>query len=112
MSYTSGYVPGQGAEEQFQKDIVHLALGQDPPSAQYIAIRQLFTEAYTHTMESLRLCVERREGDPPRKLPAKDRVNKLRMFEQRLPGVNTRPEWEPSSVLVDLILQHKSDGNL
>ena len=73
------------------------------------ALRRAFFEAHTFMLNDLRSKIDKREDEPPRKVPQAERNARLEAQKARLTGVDISGPLEPSDSLVDLISQQRED---
>ena len=111
FAYSCDYVPGSEDRESFFDLLT--SLGVDRRGNQVPAVRRLFYEAVSLAAEELKAKTQRREDDPPRRLPPVERSARLQALQGRLgTAVRLRGESEPSDHLLDMVVQMVDDGRL
>ena len=112
FAFSCSFAPGQSDDTSFINEVVVPILG-DPAHILKPQARRLFFEAYTLAA----LDVQRRSSssddqEKPRKLPAPERMSRLRTIKARLVGLTIADELEPSDSLIDKFNGQKEDGVL
>ena len=74
-------------------------------------LRRLFFESWTCSSADLKHRMEKRDDEPPRKMPAVEREDRRRRLQERL-GITMRIEGlrEPSNALVDYVADMYEDN--
>jgi hypothetical protein len=112
FAFSCAFSPGQADDSSFLSEVV-VPLLKDPAHVLKPQLRRLFFEAYTLAA----LDVQRRASptddmEKPKKLPAPERLSRLRVLKARLKGLVIAEELEPSDALIDKFNAQKEDGNL
>lgn len=112
FAFSCAHAPGSSDDTSFINEVVIPILG-DPGHVMKPQLRRLFFEAFTMAA----LDVQRRaspsdEVDKPKKLPAPERLSRLRVLRSRLVGLSIEDDLEPSDALVDKFNSMKEDGVL
>ena len=111
FAYSCDYVPGSDERTSFFELLDDLGLNRRHP--QSTAVRRLFYEAVSLASEELKAKTQRREDDPPRRLPTAERAARLEALQTRLgTAVKLRGDNEPSDRLLDKVVQVVEDGRL
>ena len=111
FAFASSYVPGQGPDEAFRREVVEVVLGaQDHVRAP--SLRRLYYESYTLVASDMRNRVERSGDEPARKIPAVERAVRFRALAAKLPGLGMDQTEEPANFLVDRYNAMLEDGVL
>ena len=112
FAFSCAHAPGSSDDTSFINEVVVPILG-DPAHVLKPQLRRLFFEAYTMAA----IDVQRRaspsdEVDKPKKLPAPERLSRLRVMRARLVGLKIEDDLEPADALVDKYNAMKEDGVL
>lgn len=112
LAFASNFIPGQSDETsllRLAKDIT----GVDPvPVDRLPLIRRLVFESYTLAAADLRMRLDRKDDDQPRKLAQAERSARYAEQAKRLKGLSMTGELEPSNSLIDLVYNMAEEGNL
>ena len=112
LAFASNFVPGSN-DDTALKFLASEVLGADPPPAARLPlIRRLVFEAYTFAAADLRIRVDRKEDDGPRRMAVAERTARYEEQKRRLSGIELMGELEPSYALIDLVYQMSEDGQL
>ena len=102
FAFISPYQPNSADEKPFA-DAIKDILGAEP--GDYLpTYRRLFYEAHTMAVQDLRLKLDTREGQEPRKLAMPERMERLSRLKASLTGLTLDAQLEPSHSLVDCIV--------
>ena len=102
FAFISPYQPNATDETPFV-DALKSILGAEP--GDYLPVyRRLFYEAHTMAIQDLRLKLDNREGQEPRKLAMPERMERLSRLKASLTGLTMDAQLEPSHALVDRIV--------
>jgi rfaE bifunctional protein nucleotidyltransferase chain/domain len=82
FAYSCDYVPGSENNETFVELLTDLGLDRRHPRA--AGVRRLFYEAVALAAEELKTKSQRREDDPPRRMPPAERASRLNALQGRL----------------------------
>ena len=111
FAFSSSYVPGQGNDQDFVDNVATPILGRgDHPDLP--KIRYLHYEAYSLAAQEIRLRLEDKHDDQPRKIPLPERASRVRRLSERLPGLRLDGSSEPAHLLVDTIAHMVAQGSL
>ena len=104
FSFCCPVSPGNGANsEAFEKIAVEL-VGED--SSDLPGLRRLFFEAWITSSTELKYRLERRDGDPPRRLPDAEKAQRKGSLKTLLgAGLKLQNEQDPSDALVDVAVE-------
>ena len=111
LAFSTPYVPGQGDDERFLKDVVEKGLGTRE-SGDLAALRRLFFEAYSLAVADLKRKVEQSSDDLPRRIPTAERQERRLVVERRLVGISLTGELDVSNRLLDAVIQLAEDNVL
>jgi hypothetical protein len=111
FAFASSYIPGQGDDSAFKRDVVAAILGTDT-HVRASVLRRLYFEAYTLTAADLRSRVERTGEDPPRKMPGPERTSRIKDLKARFSGLSFSDRYEPAHHLIDSFAQMVEEGSL
>ena len=102
FAFISPYQPNSADETPFV-DAIKNIIGADP--GDYLpTYRRLFYESHTMAIQDLRLKLDTREGQEPRKLAMPERMERLSRLKASLAGLTLDAQLEPSHSLVDRIV--------
>ena len=111
LAFSTPYVPGQGDDERFLKDVVEKGLGTRE-SGDLAALRRLFFEAYSLAVADLKRKVEQSSDDLPRRIPTAERQERRLVVERRLVDISLTGELDVSNRLLDAVIQLAEDNVL
>ena len=102
FAFSTSSPPGASVGgDLFWKEVGEL-IKKDPASAELSGLRRLHYEAWITTSADMKCRLERRDDDPPRKLPAVEREERKERLQAKLGiGLKIRGEYEPAHCLVD-----------
>ena len=112
LAFASNYRPGQVDEAPLISLAEEITQTSPPPPKQLPLIRRLVFESYTLAAADLKMRVERKEEDAPRKLAQAERASRHQSQMTRLTGLDLSGEMEPSHALIDVIFQMTEDNQL
>lgn len=102
FAFISPYQPSSQDEKPFTDALTDI-LGADP--ADYLpTYRRLFYESHTMAIQDLRLRLDTRDGQEPRKLAMPERMERLGRLKASLTGLTLDAQLEPSHALVDRVV--------
>ena len=106
FAFATSSPPGlTGGEDVFWTQ-VGLNILKDPQSMELPGLRRLHYEAWITTSADMKYRLEKRDDDPPRKLPAIEREDRKERLQKNLGfGLKLSGENEPSHALVDLAVE-------
>ena len=103
-----------GAGNAFINEVVKKILGSDEASwnqGELAALRRLYFEAWLTTSQDMKHRLERRDDDPPRKLPDVERQErKANLASKWGAGLKMEHDNEPSDALIDLAVEICESG--
>ena len=112
FAFSCAFSPGQADDSSFINEVV-VPLLTDPAHVLKPQLRRLFFEAYTlAALDVQRRASPTEDMEKPKKLPAPERLSRLRVLKARLKGLVIAEELEPSDALIDKFNAQKEDGNL
>jgi len=98
-----------GGSGAFEKEIATKLLGADGPDnprPELAGLRRLHFEAWMTATADLKHRLERKDDDPPRRLPAIEREERKAELAKTLgEGLKLTGEYEPSDALIDLAVE-------
>ena len=114
FAFACGYAPGGPDETRLLQlaSKVTRSGAMEPDEARMPAIRRLYFEAYTMCAADMKMRLEAREDDRPRKLANVERSQRYDSQAARLRGLDLTGEMEVSHSLIDLIGQFVEDNAL
>ena len=112
FAFSCAFAPGQSDDTSFLNEVV-IPLVEDPAHRLKPQLRRLFNEAYTHAaLDVARRTSPADETERPKKLPAPERLSRMRLLKARLTGLVIEESLEPSDSLIDKYNFMKEEGNL
>ena len=114
FAFACGYSPG-GPDETRLLQLAAKVTGSgalDPDESRLPAIRRLYFEAYTMCAADMRMRLEAREDDRPRKMANVERSQRYDDQVVRLKGLDLTGEMEVSHSLIDIVGQLVEDNSL
>ncbi len=100
FAFSCNYSPGASTDKPFL-DMIADTLGRDPSALEVSILRRLFSESYANVAADTRCQTEQTHETAARKLAPAERAERLRMQQERLPGLNIKGQYEPGDTLVD-----------
>ena len=82
-------------------EMISDTLTKDPSALEVSILRRLFSESYANVAADIRCQTEQTDETAARKLAPAERAERLRMQQERLPGLNIKGQYEPGDTLVD-----------
>jgi hypothetical protein len=107
----SSAAPGSANDQAFVADVVR-AIFPLATQALISKMRRLYFEAYTIMLADTRARVERRDDEPPRKMPRVERESRITAVKARLPGVLTSDERIPGASVIEAFGEMAELGQL
>ena len=89
FAFLSSFQPGSTDEKPFVEALSNV-LGSTPEQAELACWRRLYYECHTAAMSDLRVRLERKEDDGPRKLLMPERIERLERAKKSLSGITTQ----------------------
>ena len=111
FAFLSSFQPGSADETPFVEALAKV-LGDQPEAAELACWRRLYYECHTAAMSDLRVRLERKEEDGPRKLLMPERVERLERAKKSLTGITIDTQLEPAHRLVDSAVQQAEDSTV
>jgi len=95
-----------GGSGAFEKEVATPLLGAEGERAELPALRRLHFEAWMTASADLKHKLERRDDDPPRRLPAVEREERKAELGKLLgEGLRLAGEYEPADSLIDMAVE-------
>jgi len=111
LAYACSFTPGQPDESAFVAEVLQKVLEKD--DARGPSVRRLYYEAFTMANAALQSWATKSADEPPKKLPQAERAVRFEELRSKLAGiVELQGELEPSSHLVDLVVQIVDESTL
>ena len=110
FAFISPYQPNSQDEKPFVDaltDILGVAPGDHLPK-----YRRLFYESHTMAIQDLRVRLDSREGQEPRKLAMPERMERLGRLKASLTGLTLDAQLEPSHALVDRVVSMAEEQSI
>ena len=110
FAFISPYQPNSQDEKPFVDaltDILGVAPGDHLPT-----YRRLFYESHTMAIQDLRVRLDSREGQEPRKLAMPERMERLGRLKASLTGLTLDAQLEPSHALVDRVVSMAEEQSI
>ena len=112
FAFSCSSSPGQADDTSLINEVI-VPILTDPAHKLKTQLRRLFYEAYTMTaLDVQRRASPSHEVDRPKKLPAPERLSRMRTLKSRLKGLVIEEDLEPSDSLIDTYNAMREDGNL
>ena len=100
FAFSCNYSPGASTDKPFL-EMISDTLGRDPSALEVSILRRLFSESYANVAADIRCQTEQTDETAARKLAPAERAERLRLQQERLPGLNIKGQYEPGDTLVD-----------
>jgi hypothetical protein len=112
FAFSCSFAPGNSDDSVFIQEVVVPLLG-DADHNLKPQLRRLFFESYTQAaLDVQRRAAPSDEAEKPKRLPAPERLARLRLLKTRLRGLVIEEDLEPSNALIDKFNEIKEDGTL
>ena len=112
FAFSCSFAPGNSDDSVFIQEVVVPLLG-DADHTLKPQLRRLFFESYTQAaLDVQRRAAPSDEAEKPKRLPAPERLARLRLLKTRLRGLVIEEDLEPSNALIDKFNEIKEDGTL
>ena len=112
VAFATNFIPGQSDDSAlitFSNNIFQI----DPPSpGQLSLVRRLVYESYTMAATDLKIRMERKDDDAPRRLAQAERSARYNEQKARLSGLDLTGELECSNRLIDMVYSMAEEGSL
>ena len=108
-AFCCAYQPG-GQNDGALFEFLEQALGARPAGGSAPAFRRLFFEAHALALQDLKSRLERGDSAETRILPLSEKVERVRLLRERLPGLVLTLQSEPSHSLIDKAVQQFEDN--
>ncbi|CAE7029855.1 unnamed protein product [Symbiodinium sp. CCMP2592] len=108
FAFSTSFIPGQGEDSVFVRDVVVAVLGSSD-HASAAALRRLHFESYTLTAAELKRQTEATESDVPRKLPPAEIASRIEALQRKVLPLLIEDSLEPSHSVVNLVSQCVED---
>ncbi|CAE7304283.1 unnamed protein product [Symbiodinium sp. CCMP2592] len=108
FAFSTSFIPGQGEDSVFVRDVVVAVLGSSD-HASAAALRRLHFESYTLTAAELKRQTEATESDLPRKLPPAEIASRIEALQRKVLPLLIEDSLEPSHAVVNLVSQCVED---
>ena len=112
FAYSCAYTPGTADDASFQNDVVFPILGNDPRKLKTTLKRLYFESHMAALLDVQRRATPSDDTEKPKKLPAPEKVARIKALRKRLTGVSIEGELEPSHALIDRFNGMFEDGAL
>ena len=109
LAYCCAFQPGQ-ADDTPLTDFLVNTVGVDNSAATAAKFRRLFFEAHALSLEDLKARADRSESSEARVLPLAEKMDRIRLQQERLTGISFTPQSEPSHGLIDRVCQQLEDN--
>ena len=110
-AFCSQFQPGSSDETPLKR-FLEETLGTEPNTDKMAKFRRLFFESHALCLQELRQKVERTEHTEVKVLPLAEKVERVNLVKQKLPGLLMTQQLEPSHQLIDKAVQQYEENSL
>ena len=110
-AFCSQFQPGSADETPLTR-FLEESLGEAPGTDRMSKFRRLFFESHALCLQELRQKVERTEHTDTKILPLAEKVERVNLIKQKLPGLLITPALEPSHQLIDKAVQQYDENSI
>ena len=114
LAFATDFVPGASPANIFLDEVVKPLVGDEQADVERWKplLKRLFVEAYTMAAHDVSTRTDGADPDEPRRMPNAERQHRLKLLQERLPGLRLEGELQPAYHLIDLCVNMFETGTV